>query len=476
MRTIALARLAWLGSGDRLAPVMAFLRRRRVSRFARAGAITLASGAVVAGCYINNEGLSPPLDSFYFPTAMVVSPGRSALYVASSDFDIQYNGGTVLSVDLQRLRPQLASLLTGLRSGAGNSACRDVTVAGSDPLGVNEQALLHPGPCSPIPIGGYVNDSAIIDAFASGATFATVQGDDATARSRLFVTVRGDPSVTYFDVPDDRDPAASLPVCGGGRCLDCGQTVANPRCPKSHLIGVDPAQSSRDLRLPPEPVGIAANDTGDAIVVAQQTQDAASLLLNGANVRPSLEFVLSSLGTGPVGVASLPTPAFVRAARASGGSIACRVDLLRADFDAGASPARPFLTRAGSVAIQTNASGRDSRGVAIDSSRRDACQASCADGDLVCLAECTTIPNRLYIANRSPASLLIGEIKTSLVRTGGAITGAFDTMSITDQVPLNQSPSNVAVGKIIGTDGQLHTTRLRRRLRERKRKLGRNAH
>lgn len=448
---------------------MAFLRRRRVSRFARAGAITLASGAVVAGCYINNEGLSPPLDSFYFPTAMVVSPGRSALYVASSDFDIQYNGGTVLAVDLRRLRPQLASLLTGLRSGAGNSACRGVSVAGAGALGVNQQALLHPGPCSPIPIGGYVSDSAIIGAFASGATLATASSDEAGERSRLFVTVRGDPSVTYFDVPDDRDPAASSPACGGGRCLDCGQTAAEPRCPKPHLIGTDPAQSQRELRLPPEPVGIAASDGGDAIVVAQQTQDAASLLINGAGFTPSLEFVLSGLGTGPVGVASLPTPALVRVARAAGGSIAYspgfvvtysgegRVDLLRADFDAGSSPARPFLTRAGSVAIQTNASGRDSRGVAIDSSRRDACQASCAEGDQVCLAECTAIPSRLYVANRSPASLLIGDIKTSLVRTGGAITGAFDTMSIVDQVALNQGPSNVAVGKIIGTDGELHT-------------------
>src|SRR4051794_21959175 len=80
--------------------------RESVAHRAR-GALTAAAViATVGGCYIGNQGLDPPL-SFYYPTGLITSPGRSVLYVTNSDFDLQFNGGTVLTLDLATLRHDL---------------------------------------------------------------------------------------------------------------------------------------------------------------------------------------------------------------------------------------------------------------------------------------------------------------------------------------------------------------------------------
>ena len=57
---------------------------RPPSKAALIGAIALT--ASVGGCLVGASGIVPPTTKLYFPTAMVVSPGRSTLYVANSDF------------------------------------------------------------------------------------------------------------------------------------------------------------------------------------------------------------------------------------------------------------------------------------------------------------------------------------------------------------------------------------------------------
>jgi DNA-binding beta-propeller fold protein YncE len=442
---------------------MVFLARGRVAWTARVGAASLASlTALASACYISNEGKSPPLDAFYFPTALVVSPGRTALYAANSDFDIQYNGGTVLALDLRAIRQPLGTLLAGLTAGLGTAACSAVDVAGVGRLGPNPEPLLNPGPCSPIPTAPFVRGRAVIGAFASGAALVSSPTD---AQARLFVTVRGDPSVTYFDIPDDRDPTAIASPCFGEVCLACGQDSDTDRCDAAHRIGDSARSNQRGLALPPEPVGIAASDDGQSLVVAQQTEASVSLVVNPFQGVPSLDFVLPNLPLGPTEVASVPTPRLVREASAAGAPVAydpgflvtfaaaSEVDLVRAQPDNGASPPRPFLTRAAAVGISTNASGSDSRGLVVDASQRKACEEGCASGGTDCLADCAAIPLRLFIANRGPASLLTGALDTTVVRTGDRITGAYDTMRIFDQVALTQGPSKVALGEIIDPAG-----------------------
>jgi hypothetical protein len=459
-------------------PARAFLHRPRVPG---AGTAALILGGIgLAGCYINDAGLSPPTDSFYYPTGLVVSPGGKVLYVANSDFDLQYNGGTVQALDLTRLRDEALKLQEAFALGHGAAeACK------SSGLSTNPDSVLYPGPCAPFASAPFIERTAIVGAFASGLllTHRPVPEESGT-NARLFVPVRGDPSVTFFDVGDDdlsaERRASGVSPCSGDGCfaLDCGASRSGERCSSSHRIGEDPTDGNRGLKLPLEPVGIAADSRGEKLVVAHQTEGRASLILNDwEQPKPALEYVRSSLPPGPTELASVPPPrliqklqekherdqsplvpdyqpGFLLTFRAS-----AQLDLLR--VGPSGKDDRQFLTVASALGIGTVANGTDSRGVAIDSSERTACENGCGEGDLSCLAACVDIPLRMYIAHRSPSSLLVGEVRTTLVERENPATpedkwaSAFETMTIRDAVPLAVGASRVALGHVVGRGGAL---------------------
>src|ERR1700691_5380384 len=63
-------------------------------------------------CYSSGAGgTDPPTTTFYFPVGLAVSAGGHVLYAANSDFDLQWNGGTIQSYDLFRLRHDTAELI-----------------------------------------------------------------------------------------------------------------------------------------------------------------------------------------------------------------------------------------------------------------------------------------------------------------------------------------------------------------------------
>lgn len=444
-------------------------------RFLRhVAALALASGAAALGqgCFLE-DGLAPPADAFYFPTALAVSKGRTALYVVNSDFDLQYRGGTVQVLNLPALRSKSGGVLDLLgKLQAPNpdlgSICRGL---GLQP---NDNDVLDPGPCTAFDSAKGCNDAgqgcafitktATIGAFASSATLA-YRPDGAGAR--LFVAVRGDPSITYFDVQDDR--AATNPTTDP---LDCGQGVAGGVCTPFHKVGSNPYDNVRRLSLPIEPVSVVGDDDGTALLVAHQTERSVSLVTNDWSSRPTLQFFLTSLPDGPTELAKIPRPRLMALAEKAATSSGARdpftpawllayrnapeVDVLRSDADQGASPPRPFVTRAGGFGINVASPGSDSRGVAIDGSERAACESACGT-DTACLLGCTAIPLRAYVANRTPPALLVGRIETTIVRAGdGTPTSSFDIVRFTDQVPLSFGASKVALGDVIGQDGRLH--------------------
>jgi DNA-binding beta-propeller fold protein YncE len=67
-------------------------------------ALALAS---LSGCPSEGTGAAPPLDSFHYPVSVSVldagPAGPRVLYVVSSNFDLRYNRGTVLAIDLNKL-------------------------------------------------------------------------------------------------------------------------------------------------------------------------------------------------------------------------------------------------------------------------------------------------------------------------------------------------------------------------------------
>jgi hypothetical protein len=420
----------------------------------------------IAGCFTSSEGREPKLDQLYFPTGLVTSPGGTLLYVANSDFDLRYSGGTVMALNLPLIREKTSGIAARFADGASaDAAC------GGAGLGRNPDPWLDPGPCQAFDLqqfqlglaGQEQVATVFVGAFASGLLLAH---DPNAPHARLFVPVRGDPSITYFDVDDDRgaDPLAQP----GQATLGCGAPAVG-FCDDAFRLGQDREHSLRGVQLPADPVGIAASDDGTAIVTAHQTQQAASLLVNEWAGTPNVVYTLGDLAEGPTEVVHVPTPAFVARAREAGAALDYRpgfaltfrtapeVDLLRFVDDSSSSPPRPFLVRALSVFVSANASSEDSRGMAIVDTERRACEAGCAD-DLACLVSCAEeVPLRVYMANRKPAALVIGRLETTVTVSGDppVPTSAFDTVSFHQSVPMSFGPSRVEVGHVVGLDGQL---------------------
>ncbi|MBI4701617.1 MAG: hypothetical protein HY744_10750 [Deltaproteobacteria bacterium] len=433
------------------------IRGRRAERLLLAPLL-----AVAAGCFTEAEGRQPDPTRLYFPTGLVVSPGRTALYVANSDFDLQYGGGWVQILDLASLRAQVAPIAAALAEGVGTfDACAR---AGR---GANPEPWLNPGPCSAFEVAPLVRAHALVGAFASGLLLVHEQGG---AGARLFVPVRGDPSVTYFDVQDDRGAGAGfVPELK----LDCS-AGQDGFCDGAHRLGQDRERTLRGLQLPADPLGIAASADGVAVVAAHQTQAAASLVYNDWRGVPSLAYFAANLPNGPTELVAIPEPGMLGPARAEAEAAGryfqyqpsfaltfratAEVDILQYYADSGASPARPFIVRASGTPIYTNATGYDSRGIAIVARRRQACEATCHD--LGCLRECSEVPLQLFLANRTPASLVVGQIDTRVSSErpdpAGAeiLTGAYETLFAYDSVPLDFGPSRVEVGTVIDRDGQ----------------------
>lgn len=99
----------------------------------------------MAGCFALGVGIEPSQSrQLYYPTALLTSPGKHALYIVNSDFDIQFTGGTVQAVDLDSVRKCVGQLATDLATvNVEGQACDN---AG---LGTNPNQVIYPGPCSP---------------------------------------------------------------------------------------------------------------------------------------------------------------------------------------------------------------------------------------------------------------------------------------------------------------------------------------
>jgi hypothetical protein len=287
-------------------------------------------------CYSGAGGTDPPTDTFYFPVGLAVSAGGNALYVVNSDFDLQWNGGTLQSYDLFRLRHDTAELIganfltpvpgdsSSLTSADGSRTVPSSLVAGrvnADIFATTNTGYLTWAPgcqnvpaatfqpngsryafgeaCSPaVDSTRYRRWSKIIGAFA---TDLQLSGDG----TRLFAPVRGNATLTWADVAPDSltwvppgevegndagiaaPGATSWPVSTGNpptpSQFDCGgPQVTGTWCDGEHQTGaVVTAADTRALTLPGEPFAMAQTPDGTAIVITHQTSPQTSVLLSG---------------------------------------------------------------------------------------------------------------------------------------------------------------------------------------------------
>src|SRR4051812_49443165 len=58
---------------------------------------------LLSGCFGPGEGVEVPKDQIYFPVGLALDKNDSHLFVVSSDFDLQYNGGAGQAFDLVKL-------------------------------------------------------------------------------------------------------------------------------------------------------------------------------------------------------------------------------------------------------------------------------------------------------------------------------------------------------------------------------------
>jgi hypothetical protein len=196
---------------------------------------------------------------------MAVSPGGSALYIANSDFDLQFNSGTVIALDLVQLRSYLAPLYAPDPANPVADPCLG--------LGRNPNPALQPGDCGPLDLtkppaaaGTLLKNTVKIGAFATDLVFVCQPTDGPGPQmgaayesgfgrsrcmgqaadpngARLFAPVRGDPSLTFFDVDDDRAGQAETFK------MECGQGSNNGRCANDHRAGIDSNRGLRPRRL-----------------------------------------------------------------------------------------------------------------------------------------------------------------------------------------------------------------------------------
>src|SRR5690606_32533316 len=78
---------------------------------------------LAASCFALGDGVEPPRDEIYYPVGVALGASGDRLYVASSDFDLQYNGGTVLVVDAVAVRKLLPTWCTSSDDCSGSDTC-----------------------------------------------------------------------------------------------------------------------------------------------------------------------------------------------------------------------------------------------------------------------------------------------------------------------------------------------------------------
>lgn len=475
----------------------------------------VTASCVTAGCYSTGDGTAPPPNQIYFPVGLAVSRGGNVLYVANSDFDLQWNGGTMQSYDLHIIRKHAVWTIDDPNNPNLPLARPPTGVTCDTPVqspptyktdGSGQRQPIGETCAPPVDSSIYVRDSATIGAFATDLQLAVPQSecvpDAATSTfgtctdlvcapgthceraggmNRLFMPVRGDASLTWADMSVDdpsqappEDPATALATFPGFK-LDCGPRSGN-RCDAEHHAGNNPNEqhNTRFITMPGEPFGMAQSEAGDVIAITHQTDTKTSLFFTGLvgtpGPDPSLQFFLDGLPSGGVGITAVPhdpdafdpsqtpRPAFLQTSRASN-----EIDLLRYYSDDGstsqASLRRPFLVKESGYSLTANAGGTDSRGIVIDPTPRIACKAQVAPASATRpqtdvqrdLQNCARLPARVYFANRSPASLLVGEIGEP--STSGDGTYDPDRLVVFGNIPLSFGPSKLFLAPIVDQDG-----------------------
>jgi hypothetical protein len=491
-------------------------------------ALAVASAFVFIGvtaCFPPDEGQGPDLDRIYFPTGLTLSPREGVdscgntdateakhrwLYVANSNFDLQFNAGTVQVFDLEQIDALIQAMNVGAKEPENRCPSvrlfKDKNTPDGHEFGGKKTAFeqfISPGECKPAGTKPLIKARIKIGSFATDIKYLKRPNNTDNLPDMLVVPVRGDDTLHWIDTnPDSED-----------KLIDCGNQ--DGACDDRHRRGDNASEdNTRSAELPREPFGIAADQRGEAIITTHHSDGALGLFVNDWNDRngPSLKFTLTGLPTGAVGIAAIPEPDVALALQDTPSSAfyepafyvtfrnAAQIQLVsyfsdKGDFrgqnlptDQITYPPRAFLNapEGRRVPVAVNSQGFDSRGIAVEGSRRHNCECACdqkapdcraacvdaapqnendktqkaADCDpnatppgrcveyVNCLRSCAPTPLDVFISNRTPATLILGQTSSN-----SSATSSDDLPSLFRTQPVSAGPSRVVVGGVRVPDG-----------------------
>jgi hypothetical protein len=263
---------------------------RKMSLHAR---IVFSALILCGGCHINlhDPGTDPPPAQFYFPAGIAIDPSGRWLYVSNGNADLRFSGGTVQLIDLLQFECDLQR-----QSGRVlDPSCGDPATVGDHAA----QSGCQNDPLDPSVIDcdetRFVEEQATVKVgnFAGSIRLLPL-GEN---KSRLFVAVRGDPSITRINVDLTGSPNRE----GTLDCFDPSSDPANregnpPGCDASALIQSFDcndrlcAQTARQTnnQLPSEPFGMALDPANSRLLLSSLATGQVTLVDTNADPRQAI--------------------------------------------------------------------------------------------------------------------------------------------------------------------------------------------
>jgi DNA-binding beta-propeller fold protein YncE len=196
-------------------------------------ALLVALAASATGCTINDNGRDPPQDQLFYPADVAIEPTGRFAFVTNANTDLRFNGGTLVTLDLDAAR----SLVADFRAAQviPPTCRRDLLDSGILICSEATPGLLLAD--RTIKVGNFAGAIVYQDHALSGGAPNT---------GRLFMLVRGDPSVVWVDVERD---GADLPVV---RCGSAPAGVLTLCAGENRMV-----RSGQNQEFPPEPFSLS---------------------------------------------------------------------------------------------------------------------------------------------------------------------------------------------------------------------------
>lgn len=223
---------------------------------------TVVAGALLAGCAQETPGTPPPNDRFYYPTGVALVPGADGgpgfLYVASSNFDLRFNRGTLAAVDLASLPLPASAPSVPATIDAAHIASQVKIDVFAGPLGVYQ------------PAGAPATMRRLFVAGRQNNTLDAVDVDGATLKCTLDAST-DDCAASAVNLGDALSDAWRPTVVGDNVFVSHLSPLDNPKGSGKARVSSLARISATDLKTRVVlPLGAADSDIGTEPVSAMQ--------------------------------------------------------------------------------------------------------------------------------------------------------------------------------------------------------------